>query len=316
MTAYLVRRLLTFLLTLLLAALVIFLVLEVLPGDPAQMMLGTEARPDTLAALRAEMGLDRPAPERFLRWLGGLAVGELGTSLTYDVPVQELIGDRLAITLPLAVMALLIAVAVALPLGMLAAARQGRPADYAVMGFSQLGLAIPNFWFGIVLTLVFSVTLGWFASGGFPGWSAGVGAALKALLLPSLALALAEAAILARIVRSSILETWREDYVRTARAKGLSAAAVLRRHVLRNAAIPIVTILGLQFAFLVAGAIVVENVFYLPGLGRLLFQAVSQRDLIVVKDVVLLLTALVIAVNFLVDILYALIDPRPRADAA
>ncbi|MEO3432091.1 ABC transporter permease [Inquilinus sp. CAU 1745] len=316
MTAYLVRRLLAFLLTLLLAALVIFVVLEVLPGDPAQMMLGTEARPDTLAALRAQMGLDRPAPERFLRWLGGLATGDMGTSLTYDVPVQELIGDRLAITLPLAVMALLTAVAVALPLGMLAAARQGRPADYAVMGFSQLGLAIPNFWFGIVLTLVFSVTLGWFASGGFPGWSAGVGAALKALLLPSLALALAEAAILARVVRSSILENWREDYVRTARAKGLSSAAVLRRHVLRNAAIPIVTILGLQFAFLVAGAIVVENVFYLPGLGRLLFQAVSQRDLIVVKDVVLLLTALVIAVNFLVDVLYALIDPRPKAGAA
>ncbi len=313
MLSFLIRRSLALLLTLLAAALVVFLVLEVLPGDPALLMLGTEARDDTLAALRAQMGLDRPAPERFVAWIAGFLTGDLGTSYTYSVPVAKLVADRMAITLPLAVMALALSTAIALPLGMLAAAQHNRLGDYAVMAFSQLGMAVPNFWLGIVLTLIFSVTLGWFGSGGFPGWEGGPGPALQALLLPAVALALPEAAILARVTRSAVLETLREDYVRTARAKGLGHAAVLRRHVLRNALIPVMTIIGLQFAFLMAGVVVVENVFYLPGLGRLIFQAVTQRDLIVVKDVVVLLTALVVAVNLLVDVLYAVIDPRPKS---
>lgn len=313
MLSFLIRRSLTLLFTLLAASLVVFLVLEVLPGDPALLMLGTEARDDTLAALRAQMGLDRPAAERYVLWIFGLLTGDLGTSYTYSVPVAKLVADRLAITLPLAVMALAMSTALALPLGMLAAAQHNRFGDYAVMGFSQLGIAVPNFWLGIMLTLVFSVGLGWFASGGFPGWEGGAGPALQALLLPAVALALPEAAILARVTRSAMLETMREDYVRTARAKGLSRAAVLWRHVLRNAMIPVMTIIGLQFAFLMAGVIVVENVFYLPGLGRLIFQAVTQRDLIVVKDVVVLLTALVVAVNLLVDVLYSIVDPRPRS---
>ncbi len=314
MLSFLIRRSLTLLLTLLAAALVVFLVLEVLPGDPALLMLGTEARDDTLAALRAQMGLDRPAAERFLLWIAGFLTGDLGTSYTYSVPVAKLVADRMAITLPLAVMALALSTVIALPLGMLAAAQHNRLGDYAVMGFSQLGMAVPNFWLGIVLTLIFSVTLGWFGSGGFPGWEAGALPALQALLLPAIALALPEAAILARVTRSAMLETLREDYVRTARAKGLGHAAILRRHVLRNALIPVMTIIGLQFAFLMAGVVVVENVFYLPGLGRLTFQAVTQRDLIVVKDVVVLLTAVVVAVNLAIDVLYAAIDPRPRSD--
>ena len=313
MFAYLIRRLSTLLLTMLAASAVVFVVLEVLPGDPALLMLGTGAADDTLAALRAQMGLDRPVLERYVVWLAGFATGDLGTSYTYSVPVSKLIADRLAITLPLAVLALALSTAIALPLGMLAAAFHNQAGDYAVMGFSQLGVAIPNFWLGIMLTLVFSVGLGWFASGGFPGWQDGPGPALKALLLPAVALALPEAAILARVARSALLETLREDYVRTARAKGLTGGAVLRRHVLRNALIPVMTIVGLQFAFLMAGAIVVENVFFLPGLGRLVFQAVIQRDLIVVKDVVVLLTAMVVVVNFVVDLAYAVVDPRPRA---
>ncbi|NBB84026.1 MAG: ABC transporter permease subunit, partial [Alphaproteobacteria bacterium] len=244
-----------------------------------------------------------------------LLTGDLGVSYTYDVPVAKLIGDRMAVTLPLTLLALALSTLLALPLGMLAASRHNRAGDWGVMAFSQIGMAIPNFWFGIVLILVFSVGLGWFDSGGFPGWDAGIGPALRSLLLPALALALVEAAILARVVRSAILETLREDYVRTARAKGLSRAAVMRRHVLRNALIPVSTIIGLQFGFLLAGAIVVENVFTLPGLGRLVFQAIAQRDLIVVKDVVVMLAVLVVAVNFLVDVLYAAIDPRPRAMA-
>lgn len=312
MIGYLARRLLTLALTAWLATLVVFVVLEVVPGDPALLMLGTEARPDTLAALRAEMGLDRPAPERYLRWVGGLVTGDLGTSHTYGRPVAGLVAERLAVTLPLAALALALSTLAAIPLGLWAAARHGRAGDWAVMAFGQLGIAIPSFWFGILLILVFAVQLGWFTAGGFPGWAAGPGPALKALLLPALALALPEAAILARVTRTAVLDTLREDYVRTARAKGVGERAILARHVLPNALVPVATILGLQFAFLVAGAVVVENVFHLPGLGRLLYQAIGQRDLIVVKDVVVLLAVFVVAVNFLVDAAYAAIDPRPR----
>ena len=315
MTSFLGRRLLTLGLTLWLASLVVFVVLEVLPGDPALLMLGVDARPDTLAALRAQMGLDQPAPVRYLAWTGGLLTGDLGTSHTYGVPVADLIRDRLVVTAPLAGLAMLVSTAAALPLGLLAASKRGRPVDYGVMAFSQLGVAVPNFWFGILLVLWFSIGLGWFEAGGFPGWSAGIGPALKSLVLPALTLGLTEAAILARVTRSAVLDTLGEDYVRTARAKGLSRGAVMRRHVLRNALIPITTIVGLQFAFLLGGAIVVENVFFLPGLGRLLFQAISQRDLIVVKDAVMVLAAMVVAVNLIVDILYAVIDPRPKADS-
>ena len=313
MIGFLGRRLLTLGLTLWLASLVVFVVLEVLPGDPALLMLGVDARPDTLAALRAQMGLDQPAPVRYLAWVGGLLTGDLGISHTYGVPVAELIRDRLVVTAPLAALAMLVSTAVALPLGLLAASKRNRPADYGVMAFSQLGVAVPNFWFGILLVLWFSVGLGWFEAGGFPGWSAGIGPALKSLTLPAVTLGLTEAAILARVTRSAVLDTLGEDYVRTARAKGLSRGAVMRRHVLRNALIPITTIVGLQFAFLLGGAIVVENVFFLPGLGRLLFQAISQRDLIVVKDAVMVLAAMVVAVNLIVDILYAVIDPRPKS---
>ena len=313
MIGFLGRRLLALGLTLWLASLVVFIVLEVLPGDPALLMLGVDARPDTLAALRAQMGLDQPAPVRYLAWIGGLLTGDLGVSHTYGVPVAELIRDRLVVTAPLAALAMLVSTAVALPLGLLAASKRNRLSDYGVMAFSQLGVAVPNFWFGILLVLWFSIGLGWFDAGGFPGWSAGIGPALKSLTLPAFTLGLTEAAILARVTRSAVLDTLGEDYVRTARAKGLSRSAVMRRHVLRNALIPITTIVGLQFAFLLGGAIVVENVFFLPGLGRLLFQAISQRDLIVVKDAVMVLAAMVVAVNLIVDILYAVIDPRPKA---
>lgn len=313
MLAFLVRRLLTLALTGWLATLLVFAVLEVVPGDPALLMLGTQAQPDALAALREQMGLDRPLPVRYLRWVGGLLTGDLGTSLTYARPVADLVAERLAITLPLALLALLLSAALAIPLGLAAAARQGRAGDWAVMAFGQIGIAVPSFWFAILLILGFSVGLGWFPAGGFPGWAAGPGPALKALLLPAVALALPEAAILARVTRAAALDTLREDYVRTALAKGLGRRAVLVRHVLPNALIPVATILGLQFAFLIAGAVVVENVFTLPGLGRLLYQAIGQHDLIVVQSVVVLLALAVVLVNALVDLAYAAIDPRPRA---
>ncbi len=314
MLTFFARRVAALFLTLLAASAVVFVVLEVLPGDVAQIMLGTGAQEDTLAALRTQLGLDRPAAERYIRWLAGLVSGDLGTSYTYDVPVAELVRDRLSVTIPLALLAFIISALVALPAGMFAAQHHNRLGDWGVMATSQLALAIPNFWFAILLILVFSVALGWLPAGGFPGWSEGIGQAIRSLLLPSLALALGEAAILARVTRGAILDTLGEDFIRTARAKGLGTTEIMRRHVLRNAFIPIATILGLQFAFLVAGAVIVENVFHLPGLGRLLVQAVHQRDLFVVRDVAVLLAGLVIVVNFMVDGVYALIDPRPRIE--
>ena len=312
MLTYLARRVCVLLVTLLVASLVIFVILEILPGDAAVMILGIEAQEDTLAALRAQMGLDRPAPARYLAWIGGLASGTTGISHTYDVPVSRLIGERLAVTVPLALIALFLSTLIAVPLGMFAATRRGRPSDYGVMGFSQLGMAIPNFWFAILSILIFAVALGWFPASGFPGWDAGLGVALWALLLPAVSLALPEAAILARVTRTAVLDTLGADYVRTARAKGLAPRRILWSHVLRNALIPMTTIIGLQFAFLLAGSIVIEFVFALPGIGRLIFQAVSQRDLVVLRDVILLLVALVVVVNFLVDLAYTAIDPRVR----
>ena len=315
MMSFAIRRLLVLLATLLAASAVVFIVLEVLPGDAALLILGTEAQDDTLAALRAQLGLDRPAPMRYLDWITGMAAGRTGVSHTYAVPVAELIGERLAVTVPLAAAAFLLSTLVAVPLGMFAATRRNRAGDYGVMAFSQLGMAIPNFWFAILLILGLAVGLGWFPAAGFPGWADDPLGSLRALVLPALSLALPEAAILARVTRSAVLDTLGADYVRTARAKGLGERAILTGHVLRNALIPMTTILGLQFAFLLAGSIVIENVFALPGLGRLVYQAVTQRDIVVVRDVVLLLVALVVAINFLVDLAYAAIDPRPRIAA-
>ncbi|QQS14377.1 MAG: ABC transporter permease [Rhodospirillales bacterium] len=313
MLDFLLRRLSAALVTLALASVVVFAVLEILPGDPALVMLGTEARPDTLAALRAKFGFDRPAPERYLSWIAGLLTFDLGNSHAYGSPVSKLILDRLVVTLPLGAMALTWATCVAIPLGVFAASRRGRPGDWAVMGFSQLGISVPNFWFGILLALLFAVTLKWFPAGGFPGWAQDPLRSLHSLVLPALALSLSEIAILTRVTRSSMLDTLREDYVRTARAKGVGERDVLMRHALRNALIPIVTVAGLIAGFLVAGAIIVETVFYLPGIGKLVFDSINNRDLIVIKNIVMLLTVLVLAVNLAVDFVYALLDPRPKA---
>ena len=310
MITFLWRRLVALILATLAATLIVFLVLEVLPGDPAAVMLGVGAREDTLAALRRELGLDLPAVQRYLIWVGNLFVGDFGKSYTYGVPVSELIRDRVVVSVPLALFAIVLSTALAIPLGVFAAARHGRGADAAVMAFSQIGLAVPNFWLGLLLILLFAVELAWLPAGGFGGWDNGMWAGMRSLILPAVALALPQAAILARVTRSSVLETLTEDYIRTARAKGLSRQAALWRHALRNALIPVVTIMGLQFSFLLAGTIIIENVFTLPGIGRLIFQAIAQRDLIVVKDLVVLLAITVIVVNFIVDLAYAALDPR------
>ena len=312
MLQFFLKRLMALVLTLVGASGVIFLCLEIVPGDPALYMLGLNAQEDTLAALRAELGLDMGPLARYWAWVSGMVVGDFGISYTYRTPVAEMVAERLKVSLPLAVYALTLSTAIAFPAGIWAASRRGRGADIAVMGVTQLGVAIPNFWFAMLMVLVFAIQLRWFNAGGFAGWEAGVGPALKSLTLPAIALALPQASILARVMRSALLESLNEDYVRTARAKGLSRGQALWRHALRNALIPVLTIIGLQFAFLMAGAIIIENVFYLPGLGRLVFQAISARDLIVVESVVMLLVFAVVVVNFLVDIAYAIVDPRLR----
>lgn len=312
MLRFAATRLLSLTLSLIAASLVIFAVIQVVPGDPASFMLGLNAQPDTVAALREELGLNAPLPARYLDWVGGMLTGDFGRSYTYRVPVAELVRDRLWVSLPLAAYALILSTAIAFPVGLIAAARRGRPTDFTIMGATQLGIAVPNFWFAMLLVLVFAVNLRWFSAGGFPGWEAGILPALKALTLPALALALPQASILARVMRSALIETLGQDYIRTARAKGLNRRQALIRHALRNALIPVLTIIGLQFSFLLAGAIIIENVFYLPGLGRLIFQGITQRDLIVVESVVMLLVFAVILVTFLVDIAYALVDPRLR----
>ncbi|MEQ5869644.1 ABC transporter permease [Sagittula sp. NFXS13] len=308
---YLARRLLSLGVSLIAASAVIFLVVEIAPGDPAAYMLGINAQPETLAALRTELSLDLSAPARYWHWITGMLSGDFGTSYTYRTPVADMVADRLTVSLPLAVMALVLAVAVALPAGLFAASRRGKPGDVAVMGAAQLGVAVPNFWFAMLLVLGFAITWRIFPSGGFPGWDQPL-QALRALTLPTIALALPQAAILARVLRSSLIDALHEDYIRTARAKGLTPGQALRRHGLRNALIPVLTLMGLQFSFLLAGAIIIEQVFYLPGLGRLIFQSISQRDLITVESVTMLLVFAVIVVNFLTDMAYAVADPRLR----
>ena len=254
-------------LSLAVASLVIFVMIELVPGDPAAFMLGINAAPDTLAALRAELGLDANPAVRYVRWVSGMLIGDFGVSYTYQVPVAELVSARLVVSLPLAVMALLLSILIAIPAGMFAAARRGQAADVGIMGVTQLGIAIPNFWFAMLLVMVFAIHLRWVSAGGFPGWEAGVIEGVKALLLPAIALAVQQASILARVVRSALLDTLTQDYIRTARARGLSRRQVLVRHAFRNAMIPVLTILGLQFSFLIAAQLSLKTYFFFPALA-------------------------------------------------
>ncbi len=307
------RRFAGLLLTLLIVSVLIFVIMDLLPGDPASVMLGTSATPETLAALQRQLGLDQPLALRYLTWIAAAFRGDLGTSYTYSVPVAGLIGERLAVTVPLSLLAVALSMAIAIPLGVISAGRRNSLVDYGASVLSQVFIAVPGFWVGLLLVMLFSVTLGWMPAGGFPGWDNGVWPALKALILPAVALALPQAGVLTRVTRTAVLEVMNEDFVRTARSKGLSEKTALWVHAVPNALVPVVTILGLQFTFLIAGAVLVENVFNLPGLGRLAYQALTQRDIIVMQNVILFFSGLVIIMNFLVDLAYLAIDPRLRA---
>jgi peptide/nickel transport system permease protein len=312
MITYLLKRTLILFLTLLLVSIAIFAVLMVIPGDPAQIILGIHATPETLRNLRHQMGLDRPVIIQYLHYMKNLALGDLGRSITYDVPIHSLILSRLQVTIPLAILSLIFAVSISIPMGIYSSLHRNRLGDYGIMAFSQVGLAVPAFWAGILLILLFAVTLHWLPAGGFHAWQTDPIKALRSLLLPAFSLGFVRAAVLTRMTRSSMLEVLGEDYIRTARSKGLPKRIVVYKHAFRNAIIPVVTIVGLQAGDLLAGAIIIENVFHLPGVGRLVFEAIGQRDLPVIQGVVLLIAVIIVVINFVIDIAYRYLDPRIR----
>ena len=312
MRVYVVRRVVALVATLGFVSVLVFVAIRVLPGDPVLVMAGPEANPEVVARLRSAMGLDRPLPVQYAEWIGGVLRGDLGVSLQYDVPVARLVASRLPVTLPLTAMAAALAVLVAVPLGVYAATRAGRPGDYLTIVIAQLGLAVPAFWAGLLFILLFSVHLGWFRSGGFEGWAEGIWPAVRSLLLPAAALGLFQVAVLVRATRAALLEVLGEEFVRTARAKGVPEPFVIVKHALRNALIPVVTVAGLQLGQLLAGSIILESVFALPGLGRLALGAIAARDLPVVQGVTLFVASCIVAINFAVDLSYAWLDPRIR----
>ncbi len=307
---YLAGRVASLVVTLLVVSVITFLLLRIIPGDPAQLILGADSPGDSLRELQHELGTDRPLLVQYTSWVGSVLHGELGVSLRHKRPVIDLIVERLPVTLSLAGLALVIAMAIGLPLGVEAARRHNSVADYAALGFSEIGQSVPSFWLGILMILSFSLQLHWLPSGGYIPWSESPWQAVRHLLMPSVALGLVLAATIVRMERSSVLEVLHEDYVRTARAKGLAESQVIYRHALANALIPTVTIVGLQVGTLLGGAIIVEQIFSLPGLGRLVLFAVFNRDWPLIQGLIFFLATLTIALNFLVDLSYAWLDPR------
>jgi peptide/nickel transport system permease protein len=293
----------------------VFLVLHLIPGDPALALVGVDATPQVLEAVRHDMGLDQPLPVQYGIWLEHLAHGDLGNSVRSHQAVALLLAQRIPNSLQLAVAAMLIATALALTTGILAATRQGRPADWLISLANSLGLAVPNFWLGILAIMLFALVLGWLPPGGQGDFGADRAGWLKAIILPACTLAATQSAILSRFVRNSMLEVLHEDHVRTARAKGLGARAVVVGHGLRTALIPIVTVMGLEFGRLLGGIVIVESVFAWPGLGRLILDAIGNRDYPVVQGGLLFLVLVYIAINLITDLAYGFIDPRVRVGA-
>jgi len=308
----LIERAAVLLVSLAVASVLVFGFMAILPGDPARVALGVNASDEAVAQLRQQFGLDRPLTTQYVDWLGGLLHGDFGTSYVSKVAIGPQVADRVQVTLWLVVVGMIVALVLAAPAGTVMAARHRRLSGLALSALSQLGVAIPAFLAGILLIMLFAMKLGWLPANGWTPPASDPAMFLKQLILPALSLGLVQGAVLTRYVRSAVLEVLREDYLRTARAKGLRPFPALWRHGLRNAAVPVVTVLGLQLATLLIGAVVVERVFVIPGLGSLLLDGVSNRDLLLVQDVVMVLVVAVLVVNFLVDLLYVALDPRLR----
>lgn len=309
---YLWRRISALLLTLMIACTITFVVFNIIPGDPALLMLGTEADPEVLANLRQELGLDLPLHWQYFDWLKAVLKGDLGVSLRLGRPVVDLIKERLSVTLGLAVLAMLLTIGFSVPAGAYAAAHRGQAIDHLIVLSSQVGMAIPHFWLGILLILLFSMRWQLLPPGGFVQWSVDPWQAFLSLLMPALALAAHRIASLTRITRAAMLDVLSQDHIRATRSRGISQTVVIYKHALKNSLIPIVTVAGMQFASLLAGSIVAEEVFALPGLGRLLLQAIGYRDLPLVQGIALFMAIVVVFTNFVTDILYLVIDPRIR----
>jgi peptide/nickel transport system permease protein len=310
MTVYVIRRLLGIVPVLILVAMGSFLLVHLVPGDPAMVMLGNDATPQQIQTLRTQMGLDRSLPEQFALWVRQVLRGNLGESFFLGRPVTQALVERLPATLQLAVLALVFSLLIGIPAGILAAVRQNTRWDQLVMVSAMGGISIPSFWLGLTLILVFSVGLGWLPSGGYtPLWE-DLGQGLRVLILPAISLGFMQAALIARMTRSSMLEVLRQDYVRTAKAKGLHWRRVTLRHALMNAMIPVITTIGTAFGVLLGGAVIVEIVFTYPGLGRLVVLAVQRRDYPLVQGALLLTSLMYVLVNLAVDLLYSVFDPR------
>jgi peptide/nickel transport system permease protein len=315
MGRYIIRRILLTIPTLILASMVIFLLLRLIPGDPASLVAGADATPEQVQAVRRDLGLNRPLPVQYVEWLGRILRGDFGRSLIGKYDVWQQVKRAYPATIELTLAAALLALAVALPLGLLAALHPRSWLDRAISAFNALAIGVPNFWLGILLILIFALHFPILPPGGRVPLDEDAIAGLKSLVLPTVTLASGLAAVLTRFIRSAMLEVLSEDYVRTARAKGLRANAVVRRHALRNALIPVITVLGIQLGRLLGGAVIVEAVFAWPGMGRLVVQAITSRDYIVVQGTLLLLVTVFILINLLVDIAYGFIDPRVRVSS-
>ncbi len=312
MIGYVIRRTLAVIPVMLIVAIFVFLLLRLTPGDPAAIIAGDQATPAQLARIREAMGLNQPIPVQFYDWTMKLLRGDLGVSLISNTPVSSMIGQRIGPTISIAILTMLMSVALAVPMGVVAAWRRGKPADYAVMTFSVLGFSVPVFVTGYLLILVFSIKLGWFPVQGYRSITEGIGPFLYHAILPAFTLTTIYVALIARMTRANMLEVLGEDYIRTARAKGAPERRVLFRHALRNAAVPILTVIGAGFALLIGGVVVTETVFNIPGIGRLTVDAVLARDYPVIQAMILLTSALYVLVNLLIDLSYSFFDPRIR----
>ncbi|MED3874119.1 ABC transporter permease [Lysinibacillus capsici] len=309
---YILRRIILLITTILLVSIITFGVFQILPGDPVRTMLGTEADPTQIENLRSELGLDRPLYEQYVDWMKGLLTGQLGNSIRFSMPVKELLFDRLPVTMSLAGLTLIIVLIISLPLGMFAARRQNKLSDVSLSTVTQIGMAVPSFWLGMMLILYIGLQFSFFKISGYIPWTQSVAGAFSTLILPALTIAIPQIAVNFRYVRTAILEQVQLDYVRTIRSKGMSEQNVMYKHVLKNSMIPILTVFGLIMAEVVAGTIIVEQVFSLPGIGQLLITAISNRDFPLVQGIVMYITVAVVMINFIVDVLYSVLDPRIR----